>query len=102
MGQALLKEAVLDVLFHAYKKEEKSLWPNEISKRAGIYRGTIHGKDQNHIVLGILGILEEQGKVQSVHPIVKGAFPSRKSPNRAWLIAEEEYKARSAGTDGSG
>jgi len=39
MGQALLKEAVLDVLFHAYKKE--SLKPKEISKRAGIYPGTM-------------------------------------------------------------
>jgi len=94
MGQALLREAVLDVLFHAHKKKE-SLKPKEISKRAGIYPGTIHGRNQNHIVAGILGMLEKKGKVEAVYPRVKGSFPPRESTERAWSISKREYKARS-------
>ena len=95
MGEDLLREAVLSVLFRAYKKNE-SLKPKEISKRAGIYPGTIHGGNQSHIVAGILGMLEEKGKVRAVYPIVEGSFPPRKSTERAWSISKREYKARSA------
>ena len=99
LGQAQLQEAVLDVLFHAYKK--KSLGPNEISKRAGIHRGSIYGDNQNHIVAGILGYLAEQGRVQEARPRVKTAFGSRDSENRAWALSEDEYKERFAGLSDS-
>ena len=101
LGQAQLQEAVLDVLFHAYKKGT-SLRPNEISKRAGIYPGTIYGRNQNHIVAGILGTLQEQKKVREVNPIVEGTYPPRQSQVKEWALSKVEYRARSAGSGGSG
>ncbi len=88
IGQAHLQEAVLDVLFGVYKSGV-GLKPKAISKRAGIYQGTIHGenRNQNHIVAGILGMLWDQGKV--VADGTQGAY-------RAWCLAESEYNARNS------
>lgn len=79
IGESHLQEAVLDILFHSYK--EGGLWPDEISKRAGIYRGTIHGGNQNHIVAGLLRPLEKQGKVESA---------KKQTVLRTWRLTESE------------
>ena len=84
IGQSHLQEAILDVLFHAYS-EPDGLKPDEISKRAGIHRGTIHRGNQNHIVAGLLAPLQKQGMVKSVQ---------KYTVNRVWRLTESEYKSR--------
>ena len=85
IGQAHLQEAVLDVLLEAYG-ESDGLKPDEISKRAGIHRGSIHGGNQNHIVAGILAALEEQGLVRSMQ--------KHATVYRIWQLTESEYESR--------
>lgn len=81
-----MHEAVLDVLFHAYD-EIHALRPEVISRRAGIYRGSIdRGSLPSHIVRGILGRLESLGRVKGEQKAWEAV--------RKWRLTKREYNAR--------
>ena len=92
IGQAHLQEAVLDVLLEAYG-ESDGLKPDEISKRAGIHRRSIHGGNQNHIVAGILAALEDKGLVRSMQ--------THAAVYRIWQLTKSEYVNRMTATSSS-
>lgn len=92
IGQIHLQEAVLDVLLEAYG-ESDGLKPDEISKRAGIERRSIHGGNQNHIVAGLLAALEGKGLVRSIQ--------KHAAVYRIWRLTRNEYEKRMTATSSS-
>jgi len=86
LGTYLLEEAVLDVLYEAFK-EPGGIGAADISRRAGIYRERGPSDIMNDaIVHGILNCLHERNKVQRV------AQPSGRG---GWRLTDAEYEARS-------
>ncbi len=90
VGEFLLEEAVLDVLWEA-KGTGECLGPAEISRRAGIFRESGHAKKvgNDDIVWGILGKLVKQGRVH------KCRQDSRRSTKEdGWELTDDEFSRR--------
>ncbi len=89
IGEFYLEEAVLNVLLRA-QQTRTCLGPSDISKQAGIYRGS--GKKertsmQGAIAQGMLYKLEEQGRIEQCKQV---------NGRNGWQLTNTEFEVRSA------